>query len=117
MSFYCLMRPHMLATVFASSASSPALVNWTGDGEQKAGLGFALGPTNNLSDALWPPSNASVDLDPGVCDAPLQEPESMPARLALEWKNVEEACQTFNTDPTDPFNVFARAPGTNRLRH
>ena len=56
---------------------------------------FALGPTDNLSYALWPApsrSNVSVDLDPRVCDAPLQESESTSARLAAEGKNVEEAC-------------------------
>jgi hypothetical protein len=37
--------------------------------------------------------------------------------LAPEGINVKEAGQTFRTDPTDSFDVFAGAPRTNRLRH
>jgi hypothetical protein len=52
-----------------------------------------------------------------VCDAPLQESESVPAPFAPEGINVKEAYQMFRTDTTGSSNVFARAPGTNRLRH
>ena len=62
-------------------------------------------------------SNASVLLDPRVCDSPLQESESVPARLAPKGIDVKETYQTFRTDPTNSFNVIAGALGTNRLRH
>ena len=63
------------------------------------------------------PFNALVYLDLSICEAPLQESESAPARLAPEGINVKEAYQTFRTEPTDSFNVFTGAPWTNRLRH
>ena len=62
-------------------------------------------------------SGAPVQLDFRVCDAPLEEPKSVPARLAPEGINVKEAHQTFRTDPTDALNVFARAFWTNSFRH
>jgi hypothetical protein len=41
----------------------------------------------------------------------------MAARLAPEGINIKEAYQTFRTEPTDSFNVFAGALGTNWLGH
>ena len=81
--------------------------------------GFTLSPSDKLRYALSAPFpfNALVYLDLSICDAPLQESESAPARLAPEGLNVKEAYQTFRTEPTDSFNVFTGAPWTNRLRH
>ena len=81
--------------------------------------GFPLSPSDKLRYALSSPlpSRALVFFDPRVCDAPLQESESVPARLAPEGINVKEAYQTLRTDPTDSFNVFAGALGTNWLLH
>jgi hypothetical protein len=49
----------------------------------------------------------AVNLDLRICDPPLQESESVPARLAPKGINVKKAYQTFRTDPTDSFNVIA----------
>jgi len=48
-----------------------------------------------------------VFLDLRICDTPLQESESMPARLAPKGINVKEAYQTFRTD----FSVAGDQPG------
>jgi hypothetical protein len=63
------------------------------------------------------PSNVLVQLDSGICDAPLHDSESVPARFAPEGINVEDAHQTFKTDSTDSFNEIAGTLGTSRLRH
>jgi len=47
----------------------------------------------------------------------LEESKSVAARFAPEGINVKEAYQTFRANPTDSFNVFAGAPGTNRRLH
>jgi len=44
----------------------------------------------------------------------LEDTKSVSARLAPEGVNVKEAYQTFKTDPTDSFNVYAGTFGTGR---
>src|SRR5262245_47537486 len=63
------------------------------------------------------PAIALVSLDFRIYDAPLQDSESVPARLAPEGINVEDAHQTFRTNSTDSFNIIAGTLGTNRLSH
>ena len=76
-------------------ASSPALGNWTDDGEQKAGL-VSRSDLRIIYRTRFGRRRLGLtcrfDLDPRVCHAPLQESESTSARLAPEGKNVEETC-------------------------
>src|SRR5262245_2141657 len=61
------------------------------------------------------PSSAFVSLVSGVCDTPLQDSESVPARLAPEGINVKEAHQTFKTIPSGSSDIVAGTLGTTNL--
>src|SRR5262249_46856989 len=66
--------------------------------------------------ALPFPSSAFVSLDSGVSDTPLQDSESVPARLAPEGINVKDAHQTFKTVPSGcSSDIVAGTLGTMNL--